>query len=71
MSPTQTKKFDRLNQLDSQQMNPETDLEREMRRMGDTESSIAYWATREVLWNGNPVTVRKPARNWPNENTGD
>lgn len=37
---------------------------REMRRMGDTESSIAYWSTRQVLWNGQPVTLREPARDW-------
>ena len=36
-----------------------------MRRMGDTESSIAYWQTREVLWNGERVTVQTPARGYP------
>ena len=33
-----------------------------MRRMGEPESSIAYWQTREILWNGERVVVERP--NW-------
>jgi hypothetical protein len=42
----------------------ETELVREMRRMGEPESSVRYWATREALWNGERVVVEAP-RPWP------
>lgn len=42
-----------------------------MRRMGDTESSVAYWTARTITWNNQPVTVREPARNWVNQEDGE
>ena len=47
------------------------ELAEHMRDMGEPESSVQYQLARTITWNGNPVTVREPARNWPNENTGD
>ena len=47
-------------------MNSET-----MREMGEPESSVKFWMTRTVDWNGNPVTVREPARNWVNQEDGE
>jgi hypothetical protein len=32
----------------------------EMRANGDTEQSIAYWQTRTIYWNGEPVMVLAP-----------
>lgn len=37
--------------------------------MGEPESSIRYWATKEILWNGERVVVQAP--NWPATDTGD
>lgn len=42
-----------------------------MRRMGDWDKSIRYWATREVLWNGERVVVEAPRMNLPATDTGD
>lgn len=42
-----------------------------MRRMGETEQSIAHWATQQILWNGEPVIVAARSQNFPAENTGD
>ena len=44
-----------------------------MRRNGDTEPSIAYWATQTVYWNGQPVTVLapKPERGTPVSQTDE
>ncbi len=32
----------------------------EMLRNGDLPQSVAYWQTRTVYWNGEPVTVSAP-----------
>lgn len=45
-----------------------------MRANGDSEQSIAYWQTRVLYWNGEPVTVRDPSPSYPmrpNELTPD
>ena len=32
----------------------------EMLRNGDLPQSVAYWQTRQIYWNGEPVTVSAP-----------
>lgn len=43
----------------------------EMRRNGDTEQSVAYWATQVLYWDGTPVLVLAPPKNPPADCTGD
>ena len=51
-------------------MTPEP-LQSKMTRMGDR-LSYPYWSTREILWNGQPVTVSAPQPiNPPSAETGD
>jgi hypothetical protein len=53
-------------------MDPQT-----MLNNGDTPQSVAYWQTQRILWNGEPVWVQAPSKEYgrkpitPNPNTGD
>lgn len=45
-----------------------------MQKNGEHPHSIAYWQTRLLDWNGEPVVVSEPARSYPmrpNELSGD